>query len=386
MFWKIHRSKLSFSRRWIAVENSFITTRLSTMFRCWICECFLWCASLQTRILIQVDIQLIEEQPLGNRTVQRLKIFLKNFEIEDSTYICLISSCPIHVQYGSDSILLNVTGTSLSHRFLSMSYLPSHPAVVLCTIQTRFAIVSLQSSLTCTERIYIHPRFDSLISGQVRVDDCRTHQFEQQIYQPSLRFHRTHLPMKSHRITVRPSDQPCQYTIENIHHLDHRFVWKQLDYVLTTVTLLPLFNPWKDESIVLGPCRTALVPFKEMYFTEDIVHVRNVHTEPGRTVTIRCNYSLLFEDNSTSIHSLANNSLSFLFEVLSMAQKYISSMSGTINAINRSIKSRAIERLFWAISLRKYKVTPSHTNEKLIDLSPLVQENICVLEMMAMKS
>ena len=67
----------------------------------------------------QVEIQLIEEQAHINRTIQRIKIFLKNFEIEDSSYICLRNTCPILVEHGSDFIGLNITSSLFSHVFLS---------------------------------------------------------------------------------------------------------------------------------------------------------------------------------------------------------------------------------------------------------------------------
>src|ERR1700722_11976979 len=111
-------------------------------------------------LILQIDIQLIDEQFNNNRTIQRIKIFLKNFEIEDSSYVCLINICPIIVEYGSDSILLNITSSLFSHVFLSFIYLNKSNYSVLCSIQTRFAIFSLNKSLTCTKEIYLHPRFN----------------------------------------------------------------------------------------------------------------------------------------------------------------------------------------------------------------------------------
>src|ERR1700722_1665251 len=108
-------------------------------------------------LILQIDIQLIDEQFNNNRTIQRIKIFLKNFEIEDSSYICLINHCPIHVEYGSDSIILNITSSLFSHVFLSFTYSNNS---ILCTIQTRFGIYLLNKSLTCTKQIYLHPRLN----------------------------------------------------------------------------------------------------------------------------------------------------------------------------------------------------------------------------------
>ncbi|CAF3988024.1 unnamed protein product [Rotaria magnacalcarata] len=154
----------------------------------------------------QVDIQLIDEQfVFGNRTIQRIKIFLKNFEIEDSSYICLINICPIIVEYGSDTILLNVTSSLFSHVFLSLTYINTYNHSITCSIQTRFAIFSLNKFLTCTDKIYLHPRLNIEISAQIIIYDCRAYLFEKNVYEKSIQFYRKEFSTNKQILKIKSS-------------------------------------------------------------------------------------------------------------------------------------------------------------------------------------
>jgi hypothetical protein len=224
--------------------------------------------------------------------VQRLAILLKNFDIDDSSYICLIHACPILVEYGSDSLRLNVTSALLSHSLLSLTYFHHRNGSIVCTIQTRFAVFSSARSLTCTDRIYLHPRYANQLSAAWSLHDCRAHAFEQAIYRSSVQFHQRHVLSEDSVTTMRSSaDQPCHYTVDRTSSLRYQSLL-HLDHLLTTVTLLSRHNPWRDEVVTLGPCRTSLLPFTEMVFTDDIVSVRNVHVEQKQTIQVHCEYSV----------------------------------------------------------------------------------------------
>ena len=213
-----------------------------------------------------------------------MKIFLKNFEIEDSSYICLRNICPIIVEYGSDSIVLNITSSLFSHVFLSLVY-SNHS--ILCSIQTRFAIFSLNKSLTCTDKIYLHPRFNIQLVGQVEIYDCRADVFEESIYRISIQFQHINLVTNNQMITMKSSGKTCEYILDSTSYLGNISLI-QRNELFTTVTIYPFYNPWKKDIQTLGPCRTQLIPYQEMFFTSDIINIRNINIEQGQTIQIRC--------------------------------------------------------------------------------------------------
>ncbi|CAF1205708.1 unnamed protein product [Rotaria sordida] len=236
----------------------------------------------------QIDIQLIDEQFFGNRTIQRIKIFLKNFEIEDSSYICLINICPIIVEYGSDTILLNITSSLFSHVFLSFIYLNSYNYSIICSIQTRFAIFSLNQFLTCTEKIYLHPRLNIQILRQLLIYDCRAYLFEENIYQTSIKFYQKNFLTNNQQITkIKSSGKTCEYILENIIYINNISLI-QTNVLFTTINLYSFYNPWKKDIQILGTCQTKLIPYREMFFTNDIIHIRNIIIEQGQTIQIHC--------------------------------------------------------------------------------------------------
>ncbi|CAF0732958.1 unnamed protein product [Adineta ricciae] len=242
----------------------------------------------QCQIAHQIDIQLIDEQQfLGNRTIQRMKILLKNFEIEDTSYICLIKTCPIIVEYGSDSILLNITSPLFSHVFLSMIYLKDDSQSILCSIYTRFALIPSNSPLTCTEKIHLHPRKMSLIFAQISIYDCRADTFKNNIYQNSIQFQHTNIPVPNQTNTMKTSENPCEYFFQNIASLPN-MTSIQTDELLTKVTIYPLLNSWNRDLQTFDACRTKLIPYREMSFTDDIIGIRNIYIEPGETIQMRC--------------------------------------------------------------------------------------------------
>lgn len=216
-----------------------------------------------------------------------MKILLKNFEIEDTSYICLIKTCPIIVEYGSDSILLNITSLLFSHVFLSMIYSKDDTHSILCSIHTRFALLSSNPSLTCTEKIYLHPRKTSLIVAQIRIYDCRADIFEKSIYQNAIQFQHTNIPVANQTVTIKASESPCEYLFQSIASLPN-MTSLQTDELLTKVTIYPLFNPWNKDLQVFDACRTKLIAYQEMSFTDDIVGIRNIYIEPGETIQMRC--------------------------------------------------------------------------------------------------
>ncbi|CAF3984314.1 unnamed protein product [Adineta steineri] len=233
----------------------------------------------------EVDIQLIDEQLIGNRTIQRIKIFLKNFEIEDSSYICLIKVCPIIVEYGNDGIFLNITSTLFSHVFLSLIYF-NHS--ILCSIQTRFTIFSNKTSLSCTNEIYLHPRLNNYISTQLKIYNCRANLFfEQNIYQTSIKFQHTNFSTYNQTISIKSLEQICEYLLDSTSYLGN-ISTIEINELLTTVTIFPFYNPWKKDIQILGPCRTKFISYQDMFFTNDIVNIRNISAEQGQTIQIHC--------------------------------------------------------------------------------------------------
>lgn len=240
---------------------------------------------LHCQLSYQVDIQLIDEQILfGNRTIQRVKIFLKNFEIEDSSYVCLINICPIIVEYGSDSILLNITSSLFSHTFLSLTYINSS---IICSIQTRFAIFSLEKSLSCTDKIYLHPRLNVQILRQLNIYDCQAYLFEENVYLKSIKFHQNYFLINTQTTKLKPSNQTCEYTLENIIYINNSSSIKT-NQLSTTISLYSFHNPWKKDVEVLGICHTKFIPYREIFFTHDIIHLRTIIIEKGQTIQINC--------------------------------------------------------------------------------------------------
>jgi hypothetical protein len=235
-------------------------------------------------ITFQVDIQLIDEQFYTNRTIQRIKIFLKNFEIEDSSYICLINHCPILVEYGSDSIILNITSSLFSHVFLSFIYLNNS---ILCSIQTRFIIFSLNKSLTCTKEIYLHPRLNIQILGQFKIYNCQEYLFNENIYQTSIQFYQRNFLTNNQRIIIKSSEKPCEYILEYSNYLNNISLI-QTNELSTIITIYPFYNPWKKDIQTIGPCRTKIIPYRDMFFTNDIGNIRNIYIEKGQTIQIQC--------------------------------------------------------------------------------------------------
>ena len=231
-----------------------------------------------------MNIQFIDEQLHFNRTIQRLKIFLKTFEIEDLSYICLDSFCPILVEHGSDTISLNITSSLFSHTLLSLSYF-NHSKI--CSIQTRFTTFSSNQSFTCTSKISLHPRLNPSILGQFRFFDCRAQIFEEMIYRTNLYFHQ--LDFHSHHLQTRiiPSGKTCEYLFETINYFLNSSVIPR-DELVSLITILPHSNPWKKEIENLGPCSTKIIPYREMFFTDDIIHIRNIHIELGQTIQVQC--------------------------------------------------------------------------------------------------
>ncbi|CAF0886521.1 unnamed protein product [Adineta steineri] len=233
----------------------------------------------------EVDIQLIDEQLIGNRTIQRIKIFLKNFEIEDSSYICLIKICPIIVEYGNDGIFLNITSTLFSHVFLSLIYFNQS---ILCSIQTRFTIFSNKTSLSCTNEIYLHPRLNNYISTQLKIYNCRANLFfEQNIYQTSIKFQHTNFSTYNQTISIKSLGQICEYILDSTSYLGN-ISTIEINELLTTVTILPFYNPWKKDIQILGSCGTTFISYQDMFFTNDIVNIRNINVEQGQTIQLHC--------------------------------------------------------------------------------------------------
>lgn len=230
---------------------------------------------------IQVDIQLIDEQKHFNRTNQRLKIFLKTFEIEDSSYICLDSICPILVEHGSDTILLNITSSFFSHALLSFIYF-NHSKI--CAIETRFTIYSLNQSFTCTSKISLHPRINPSIQGQFRLIDC---QVREMIYRMNLVFHQLNVYFHHMQTRILSTKTTCEYLFEITNYFLNDSSMASDEFV-SFMTIRSDSNPWKKHMEHLGPCTTKIIPFREMFFTEDIVQIRNIQIDLGQTIQIQC--------------------------------------------------------------------------------------------------
>lgn len=258
-------------------------------------DCFL-CQSAS-----YIDIQLIDKQFSINRTIQHIKIFSKNFEIEDSSYICLINICPILVEYGSDSIILNITSSLFSHVFLSLIYF-NHS--ILCSIQTDFAIYSLEKSLTCTKEVYLHPRFHIQLFRQFKIYDC---QVNENIYLKSIEF-----SQKNSNTIIKSSEKTCEYLLENINYLNNISLINTNE-LSSLITIYPFSNPWKKDIQIIGPCRTKIIQYREMFFTDNIVNIRNIYIKKGGTIQIQCKENL----------DLDFNHFSFFIQVQLMVQKNI---------------------------------------------------------------
>ncbi|CAF5206138.1 unnamed protein product, partial [Rotaria magnacalcarata] len=61
----------------------------------------------------------------------------------------------------------------------------------------------------------------------------------------------------------------------------------QTHEVLTTIDLYLFSNPWRKDIQTLGTCQTKVIPYREMFFTNDIIHVRNIVIGQGKTIQIQ---------------------------------------------------------------------------------------------------
>lgn len=233
------------------------------------------------QIASYVDIQLIDEEYSFNRTIQHIKIYLKNFEIEDSSYICLKQICPIIVEYGSDRIILNITTELFSHVFLSLMYFNQ---TNLCSIQTRFAIFSLEKSFICTKQVYNHPRLAIQIFGQLKIYDCQAEIFYENIYKKNLKFFRNNIQINYEHIQLKSSDNICEYLFENKYNLS----LIHTNELLTMIKIYPFSNSWYKDIQTIGPCQTKILQYEEMFFTNNIGNIRDVYIEKGQTIQIQC--------------------------------------------------------------------------------------------------
>ena len=171
--------------------------------------------------------------------------------------------------------------------FLSLTYFNDYNSLVTCSIQARFSILLLNKSLTCTEKIYLHPRLNIKISGQLIIYDCRAYLFKEKIYQTSIQFHRRNILTDNQITKMKSSEKTCQYILENTSYLNNNSLI-QTNEVLTTINLFSFHNPWKQYIQTLGTCRTKLIPYSELFFTDDVMSIRNVIIETGQTIHIRC--------------------------------------------------------------------------------------------------
>ena len=235
---------------------------------------------------------MIDEQVHVNRTIQRLKIFLKNFEIEDLSYICLDWLCPILVEHGSDSIVLNLTLSLFSHAFLSFIYFNR---TEICSIQTRFLLFSVDQSFTCTSKIARHPRLNPSIVGQFRFLHCRTSLFDEMIIGKNLQFQQLDFHTHHLQTTIKSSDNSCESIFEMTNYFVNSSSIPNED-LSSLLTIFPFSNPWNKDNIqTLGPCRTKIISYREMTFTNDVIHFRNIFIELGQTIEIQCKAILLHE-------------------------------------------------------------------------------------------
>jgi hypothetical protein len=233
--------------------------------------------------------EFIDEQTLGNRTLQRLRILLNNFDVDDSTYVCLISSCPILVEQANDTYRLNVTLASFSHGFLSVIYRSFDDAFLSCTIQTRFIMVtSNTSSLTCTRQVYLHPHYINYVSSEILLDNCR---LRSAIDRLQIEFHRSYKLTNNneHNLTITSSNRTCQWLVKHIGMIPLRMTHEHIDHVWTTATLMSItWHVWPLTTMTFEPCRTQLIQFRKMFFTDDIARLRRIHIEQERTIEIQC--------------------------------------------------------------------------------------------------
>ena len=231
---------------------------------------------LTIKSAFQIDIQLIDEQFHFNRTIQRIEINLKTFEIEESSYLCLISHCPIFVEYGSDILTLNITSSLFSHLFLKLIY--SNESI-LCSIATRFAIYSLNHSLTCTNEIHLHPRFNFQISRQLTIVDCQFEVFANNFHVKSIRFHPNE---NTEQFLKKSTEHSCEYILENRLYFNPN----TMNELTTKIRILPLYNSWNKEIQIIGPCRTKFIPYRHMFFEQ----IRKLSFTKRQSVEIECRF------------------------------------------------------------------------------------------------
>ncbi len=91
---------------------------------------------------------------------------------------------------------------------------------------------------------------------------------------------------------MKSSEKPCEYILENTNYLTNisSIPTNELSMI---VTIFPFYNPWKKEIQTLGPCRTKIISYREMFFTDEIVSIRNIYIEHGQTIQIQCKSSSL---------------------------------------------------------------------------------------------
>jgi len=83
---------------------------------------------------------------------------------------------------------------------------------------------------------------------------------------------------------MKSSGKTCGYILENTNNLS----LIQTNELSTIITIFPFYNPWKQDIQTLGPCQTKLIPYREMFFTNDIVNIRNIYIKQGQTIQINC--------------------------------------------------------------------------------------------------
>jgi len=89
---------------------------------------------------------------------------------------------------------------------------------------------------------------------------------------------------------MKSSGKSCEYILDSTSYLSN-ISSIQMKELFTTIKIYPFYNPWEINIQTLGPCRTKLIPYEEMVFTNDIVNIRNINIEQGQTIQIQCNES-----------------------------------------------------------------------------------------------
>ena len=90
---------------------------------------------------------------------------------------------------------------------------------------------------------------------------------------------------------LQTSSHTCEYILENRIHFNNTHTLIQMkDELVTRIILVSLYNPWtNDNHHLLEICHTKLIPYREMFFTDDINNIRNIIIEIGQTIQIQCN-------------------------------------------------------------------------------------------------